>query len=77
MEGHWRNDGFVISELCQDESLAFRGASLDQQDISILDQIIFAFRHDLALCFNLALITVLLQCIIIIHDDLDERFLKV
>lgn len=58
--------------------LSFSSSCLYQDHVTILNYIVLSFRHDLALCLDLSLITVkLLQDIKVVDDDLDEGLLKV
>lgn len=52
-------------------------ARLDQQDITVLDYIILALGHDLALRPDLGLVAELLECIVVIHNGLDESLLEI
>jgi hypothetical protein len=52
-------------------------ASLDEDDITILDNVVLALGHDLALRLDGSLITLFPQHAVVVHNDLDERLLKV
>lgn len=52
--------------------LRLSSTSLDENDISILNNIILALGHDLASCLNSGFITVLSQHTIVEDETLDE-----
>ena len=57
--------------------LALCGTGLDEQDITVLNNVVLALCHDLALRLHTGLITLLLQHIVVVHDSLNEGLLKV
>jgi hypothetical protein len=57
--------------------LCLSGTSLDEYDITILDNIILALGHDLALRLDSSFVTLFLQYVVVVHDTLDEGLLEV
>lgn len=53
------------------------GASLDEDNVPVLDNVVLAFGHDLTLCFDCRLVAFFLQDCIVVYNNLDERLLKV
>ena len=58
-------------------SLCLRSASLDEDDISVFDNVVLAFRHDLSFRPNLILVPKLFQYVVIEDYALDERLFEV
>jgi hypothetical protein len=58
-------------------TLGLGSASLDQQNVAILNHVILALGHDLALCLDLRFVAELLEHVVVEHNGLDERLLKV
>lgn len=51
--------------------------SLDEQDISILDNVLLALGHDLTSRLDGRFVAKLLQDRVVVHDDLDEGLLEI
>lgn len=58
-------------------TLGLGSASLDQQNVAILNHVVLALGHDLALCLDLGFVAELLEHVVVEHNGLDERLLKV
>jgi len=57
--------------------LALGGTSLEEDDIAILDNVVLALGHHLALCLHLGFIAKLLQRGEVVHDGLNEGLLEI
>jgi hypothetical protein len=57
--------------------LTLGGTGLDQQDVSVLYDVLLALRHDLTLGLDLGLVTQLLEHVKVVHNSLDESLLEV
>lgn len=57
--------------------LALSSTGLDEQNIAILNDVIFALGHDLTLGLDRRFITLFPQSLVVVHDRLDEGLLKV
>jgi hypothetical protein len=66
----------------QENAEAVRGlrlgrTSLDEDDITILDDVILTLGHDFALRLDTGFIALFPQHAVVVYDDLDEGLLKV
>jgi len=66
--------GLVTSKT---STLALGGTSLEQDNITILDDVVLALGHDLALSLDLGLGAELLEHGVVVDDTLNESLLKV
>lgn len=57
--------------------LALGSASLEQDNVAVLDDVVLALGHDLTLGLDLGLSAQLLEHGIVVHNDLDESLFKV
>lgn len=57
--------------------LGFGSTGLDEQDITVLDDVFLTLGHDLAGSLHLVLVTELTQDRVVVRDSLDESLLKV
>ena len=64
----WRNEG---------TGLTFRGSSLDQKDIAILNDIILALSHHFTSSLHSRFIAELFQSVEVENDGLNESLLKI
>lgn len=58
-------------------SLCLRSASFDEDDISVFDNIVLAFRHHLSFRPDLIFVPKLFQYVVIEDYTLDERLLEI
>lgn len=63
---------FVLNDL-----LALGSTGLEQENIAVFHDIIFALGHQLALGSDLGFVTELFKYAVVVHDGLDEGLLKV
>lgn len=52
-------------------------SSLDEEDITILDNVVLSFGHNLPLCAHAGFVALFLQHAVVVHNHLDECLLKV
>lgn len=57
--------------------LALGSASLEQNNVAVLDDVVLALGHDLTLRLDLGLSAQLLEHGVVVHDDLDESLFEV
>ena len=58
-------------------NLALGGTGLEQDNVAVLDDVVLALGHDLALGLDIRLVANLLEHGVVVHDDLDEGLLEV
>ena len=58
-------------------SLALGGTSLEKDNITVLNDVVLALGHDLALGLDLSLSAKLLERLVVVDDDLNESLLEV
>ena len=58
-------------------NLALGGTSLEQDNVTVLNDVVLALSHDLALGPDLSLSAELLECLVVVDDDLNESLLEV
>ena len=67
----------MLASATQNPPLSFRCPSLDQDDISIFNNIILPLREHLPRSLDIVLVAVLLQHAEVIHNALNERLLEI
>lgn len=58
-------------------NLALGSASLEQDNVAVLDDVVLALGHDLTLGLDLGLSAQLLEHGVVVHNDLDESLFEV
>ena len=58
-------------------NLALSGTSLEEDNVTVLDDVVLALGHDLALGLDLSLSAELLKSLVVVDDDLNESLLEV
>ena len=58
-------------------SLCLGSTSLDEQNVAVLDNVVLALGHDLALCLDSGFVTLFPQCLVVVHNSLDKCLFKV
>jgi len=61
----------------QKSCLCFSSTSLDEENITVLDNVVLALCHNLALCLQSGFISLFLQCAVVVYDSLDEGLLEI
>jgi hypothetical protein len=59
------------------DSLRLGGTGLDEYNVAVLDNVVLALGHDLALRLEGSFITLFFQCVVVVYDTLNECLLKV